>query len=134
MVPSYRNNEGEPNPTVPVAASPRVGELVADALRYWEPRRLLYNLVLAVVVVAHFLTSWPTSKSFLVWNNVLGLFVLAVLANVCYCAAYVVDLFVQLSGSHASWARWRWLLLVIGILFGAVLAHFFSIGRLSRSW
>jgi hypothetical protein len=29
---------------------PRFGEIASDALRYWEPRRALYNLVLAGVV------------------------------------------------------------------------------------
>ena len=33
---------------------PRLGDLVADALRYWEPRRILYNLTLGLVVIAHF--------------------------------------------------------------------------------
>jgi len=37
-------------------ARTRFGELASEALRYWEPRRLAYNLVLFAVVLAHFIT------------------------------------------------------------------------------
>src|SRR3989442_5124620 len=76
---------------------PRLGLLVADALRYWELRRLVYNFVLGVVVVAHFASAWPASMSVLKVENLLGLFILAVLANVAYCAAYVAHLVGRLS-------------------------------------
>src|SRR6266704_2193132 len=94
-----------PEPTLPPqsATAPRFAQLVGDALRYWEPRRLLYNGVLATVVLVHFVTAWPVSRAFLVWNNLLGLFILVVLANVAYCAAYVVDVFVQMSVLRATW-------------------------------
>lgn len=108
------------------AAAPRFGQLAGDALRYWEPRRLLYNGVLASVVLVHFIAAWPTSRAFLAWDSLLGLFLLVVLANVAYCAAYVVDLFVQMSVLRATWVRWRWALLVVGLAFAAVLTHFFS--------
>ena len=32
-----------------------------------------------------------------------------------------------LSGSRATWARWRWSVLVVGTAFAAVLAHFFTL-------
>src|SRR2546426_12280029 len=113
---------------------PRLGALLADALRYWELRRLVYNFVLGVVVLGHFAYAWPASMSFLKVENLLGLFILAVLANVAYCAAYVADLFVQLSGLRPVWLRWRWLLLALGTAFAAVLTHFFSQGMFSASF
>ena len=51
-----------------------------------------------------------------------------------YCAAYVADLFVQLSGLREVWLRWRWALLTIGIAFAAVLAHFFSLDMFSATF
>ena len=107
---------------------PRLAELVADALRYWELRRILYNLVLGLVVIAHFAHAWPASRILLEPGSLLGLFILAVLANAAYCAAYVADLFVQLSGFREGWLRWRWGLFAIGLAFAAVLTHFFSLG------
>ena len=112
--------------------APRFGEIAGDALRYWEPRRILYNLALAAVVGAHLAAGWPGSRSALVWNTLFLLIFLAVLANVCYCAAYAVDLFAQYSGLRATWMHWRWVVLVIGTVFGAVIAHFFSIGLFSE--
>ena len=106
------------------------GELAGNAIRYWEPRRLIYNLGLTAVVVAHVVAAWPHSKALIVRDNILGLFMLAVLANVVYCAAYAVDLFVQFSGSQSAWLRWRWVLLLIGTAFAGVIAHFFMLAIL----
>jgi hypothetical protein len=104
-----------------------VGSLVADALRYWEPRRIVYNALLAVIVLGYFLVGLPASKSFLSLNGIFWIFFLAVLANVCYCAAYVVDIFVQLSPLRTSWMRVRWLLFLVGLAFAAVVTRFFCI-------
>ena len=112
----------------PLGASPRsrFAEISADALRYWERRRLVYNLALAAVVLAEVLATWPKSMRYLTWNMGLGLFMLAVLANIAYCAVYAVDLFVQYSGIRTILLRWRWVLLATGIGFAAVITHFIT--------
>jgi len=38
-------------------------DYLADAIRYWEPRRILYNLLLAAIVAIHFVKGLPLSKS-----------------------------------------------------------------------
>ena len=111
-----------------IAAPPTLREVILSSLRYWEARRILYNACLAAVVLFHFVQKWPVSRSFLESNHLLGLFLMAVLANVAYCAAYVVDVFVQLAGLHQQWARRRWIVLTIGIAFAAVITHFLSMG------
>jgi hypothetical protein len=103
-------------------------DYLGNAIRYWEPRRILYNLLLAVIVAVHFVRGLPSSRSVLQFNAVLFLFVLAVLANVAYCAAYVPDIFVQMSSLRDSWLRYRWAVFVIGLAFAAVLTHFWSMG------
>ena len=80
-----------------------------------------------LIVLGYFLAAWPASKSTVTLNGMLGLFLLAVLANVAYCAAYVADVFVQHSGFRAGWTRLRWFLFVIGTVFAAVITRFFSI-------
>jgi hypothetical protein len=62
-------------------------ESVTAAIRYWESRRLIYNGVLAAVVLTYFGLGYPYSKSNVSLDLVLYLFLLAVLANVAYCAA-----------------------------------------------
>src|SRR5205809_522710 len=106
---------------------PGIRELIAEALKYWEPRRILYNVALTVVVIFYFALAWPHSKSFLSVNASLFLFILAVLANICYCGVYVVDVFVQLSSLRSLWLEKRWLLFALGTVFAAVIVRFFSL-------
>jgi hypothetical protein len=107
---------------------PHLRDVTTDALRYWEPRRLFYNAILAAVVGAHFVAAWPISKSSLTFDGLLGLFLLAVLANVAYSTVYLADIFIQLSGFRGNRAVWRRVLLVVGFAFAATLSHFFARG------
>ena len=113
-------------PSSPARATLR--EMATDAIRYWEPRRLIYNAVLALVVIGYFFVSWPASRTTFTFDGILFLFVLAVVANLCYCAAYVADIFAQFSGFLVPWLRWRWLLLTLGITFAAIITRFFALG------
>ena len=105
-----------------------VRDLTTDALRYWELRRVFYNLVLAVIVTGHFIAAWPASRRLLTFDSVLGLFLLAVLANVAYSVVYIADVFIQFSGFRSSRGQWRSVLLLVGFAFAAVLTHFFASG------
>ncbi len=105
-------------------APPPFREVFADAIRYWEPRRIGYNLVLAAIVVGWVIFTWPHFQSAFTWGSLLALFVLAVLANGCYCAAYVVDVLVQYSAFRDSWRRRRWALWLVGMLFAAAIAFY----------
>ena len=46
------------------------------------------------------------------------------MANLLYSAAYVVDLFAQMSAFRAEWFKVRWVLLAIGTALAAVFARF----------
>jgi len=108
-------------------------EIITDALRDWERRRLVYNALLtAIFVGAHVAAGWPpwwpaSAAAFL--ERALGLFVLAVVANVLYCAAYVADVFIQLSGFRAQRDRWRLALLLVGCAFAAALTLFVALSK-----
>jgi len=106
----------------------QIRETVSDAIGYWEPRRLVYNGVLALIVLGLLADDWPRTRDLVSLEGALTLFVLAVLANVCYCAAYVSDVFVQLSGYRETWHRWRWTLFLVGTAFAAVLTRWFTLG------
>jgi hypothetical protein len=92
-------------------------ESATDAIRFWEPRRLIYNAVLAAIVLIYFAMSYPASKAQLSLNGALGVFLLAVLANIAYCAAYAADIFAQISGYRELWRKYRWILFLIGHTF-----------------
>jgi hypothetical protein len=111
-----------PGSTAPNGAPFR--EYVSDAIRYWEPRRLGYNLVLAAIVLGWVGLTWPHFRGAFTWPSALAVFVLAVLANVCYCAAYLVDLTVQCSTYRDAWRKRRWLLWFVGAAFAGVLTYY----------
>jgi hypothetical protein len=111
-----------------------MGELkqpLADALRYWEVRRLLYNVVLALVALGWLAFTWPHFRpaANLMWippgeqHTVLVLLtVLALSANICYTAAYLVD--IPLLVSFAPWRRRRWVLWLAGTIFAILLENY----------
>jgi hypothetical protein len=103
-------------------------ESVTGAIRYWEPRRLVYNTVLAAIVLVYFGMNYPASRSILSINFVLYLFLLVVLANVAYCAAYPIDIFVCASSYREQWRKYRWVIFMIGLLFAAIITRFFALG------
>jgi hypothetical protein len=98
------------------------GGRLRDAARYWEPRRIAYNLVLAAVVVAWLILTWPHFRPALTLQSLLLLLVLAAMANICYSAAYVADMLLQFSPLRRLWQRRRWGLWLAGTLFGVLLA------------
>ncbi|HEY4556044.1 MAG TPA: hypothetical protein VIG68_06375 [Lysobacter sp.] len=100
----------------------------ADALRYWEPRRIAYNAVLALVTAAVFAAHWPRFVERASLDLFLGLFLLAVLANVAYCAAYPADLFLQRSSPPHACRRARTTLFAVGTAFATVIAQFVARG------
>ncbi|MEK0451688.1 MAG: hypothetical protein RL088_3956 [Verrucomicrobiota bacterium] len=103
-------------------------EIITDAIRYWEPRRIAYNVVLAAIVCGYFASNLPASKATLSIDGVLTLFLLAVLANGCYCAAYVADVFAQYSAFRTTWIERRWVLFALGLAIAAIMTRFFALG------
>jgi len=93
-----------------------IKDIATDALRHWERRRLIYNGVLAAVVVGDFVVLLPRSYNALDAGTFTNLFMLAVAANLLYCAAYIPDVFIQFSGYRDIWRQWRWVLFAVGIL------------------
>ena len=106
---------------------PRFHAAATDAIRYWEPRRIIYNAVLAAIVLGYLAWYWPHSRNVVTFDGVLVLFLVAVVANICYCAAYLGDVFAQASGFRDSWRKRRWLLLLIGTAVAATITRFFAI-------
>lgn len=109
-------------------SAPTYRESATDAIKYWGPRRIAYNLALAVVVLVCFWLEYPASKSSLGVDMGQFVFLLAVMANVAYCAAYLVDIFAQVSGYRQVWRGYRWTLFAIGTTFAGVVTRFFAIG------
>jgi hypothetical protein len=96
--------------------------VLRDALRYWETRRLAYNLALALLAAAWVVLTWPHFRPAIRLDVVPKVLALAAIANLCYCAAYLVDLPAQYSPAGATWRRRRWILWSSGTLFALLFA------------
>jgi hypothetical protein len=116
----------QPSPPANFGAGPVASfrENLIDALRFWELRRILYNAILAAVTISWFAATWPHFRPALQLQYLLPLAGLALIANILYCAAYLVDLPLQLSACNATWKRYRWLLWLAGTLFAFVLTNY----------
>jgi hypothetical protein len=99
-------------------------QYVDEAIKFWEPRRITYNLALAAVTVIWFLLDWSHFGPAFHLQLMLWLLVLAGVANICYCAAYLIDIPLQHSGFRAAWRRQRWWLWLAGVLLAVLLASY----------
>jgi hypothetical protein len=96
--------------------------IARNALHYWEPRRIIYNLVLAAVVVGWLVLTWPHFRPAFTLQSLLFLLAFAAMANVCYCTVYLVEIPLQYSSFRHLWQRRRWFLWLAGTLFAVLLA------------
>ena len=99
-------------------------ENLLDAVRYWELRRLWYNLALAALAIAWLVLTWPHFRPAFTLPNLGRILILGALANLCYSAAYFVELPMQESSFRDGWRRWRFALWMIGTLFALVFAQY----------
>ncbi|TAN01321.1 MAG: hypothetical protein EPN40_02745 [Rhodanobacteraceae bacterium] len=108
-----------------IPGHPSLQAVLTDAIHFWEPRRIVYNAALAAVVLACVATiGWTRIRGNVGFEDALAVLVLAVLANVCYCAAYLLDVPAQFSAYRDTWRRRRWLLWLGGTLFGMALTWY----------
>jgi hypothetical protein len=104
---------------------------LTNAISYWEIRRIIYNVVLAAIVLGYFVGNLPASLQRVTPDAIFGLFILAVLANIAYCAAYPADIVAQMSGFRDLWLRLRSILFLIGLVFASILARWFAMSFFS---
>jgi len=107
-----------PTPAQPATSAPR------EAARFWERGRLVYNAILATVVLLWLVLTWPHFRPALTLGSFEAFAVLGLLANLCYSAAYLAEFFIQLPAPGPSRRRARIALLVLGILFALVLENY----------
>ena len=95
-----------------------------EAVQFWERRRIWYNAILIAIVALWVVLTWPHFRPAMNLSALGKMCVLAVLANLCYCAAYVAELFMQTAIPHSSWHRVRIGLFVAGMLIAIVLSNY----------
>ena len=82
----------------------KIEEITSSAIAYWEPARVLYNLILLLgILLECSFTLEPVLAA------LPELFLMFMVANIAYCIGYIPDLFVQLSTYRGKILPIRWL-------------------------
>jgi hypothetical protein len=104
--------------------SGKPGSRFGEAVRFWEPGRIWYNVALFVVVLLWLGLTWPHFRPALTLEAFGKMTVLALLANVCYCAAYLVDFLLQAAASERNGRRLRWAVWALGMLLALLVENY----------
>jgi hypothetical protein len=120
-----------PQPIAPMFSSSTrpSGICGADALRYWERRRILYNLLLTAVVIVWIVATCPMSAPPLHGRTLLR-FSSSPCLRIFVCAAYVADLPMQYSSFRQLWRHRRGALFATGTLFAIILANYWIVDEI----
>ena len=110
--------------------APDLPGTVRDVAQWWEPRRVTYNLILAAVFAGLTARTWPRLRPELTREAVLPLIVLALLANLCYSVAYLVDLAALSAPAPRHRNTWRWVLWSAGMLFAMLLETYWFLDEI----
>lgn len=89
-------------------------EILSDAVRYWERRRIIYNVILAAVFLGWIGLTWPHFREASPFQGIVFLIVFGLMANLLYSAVYLVDIPLQSSSLRALWHRVRFGLWIAG--------------------
>lgn len=109
-----------------------------SATHFWERGRLFYNGILTAVVLIWIILTWPHFRPAFTLGSLEAMLALALMANLCYSAAYIVDIPLQhvLYGTRGSpliaysakselfLRRFRRTLWTLGMLFGILLENY----------
>jgi hypothetical protein len=95
-----------------------------EASRFWEPRRLWYTAILFAIVLLWVVLTWPHFRAALNWADLGRMTILGLLANICYCAGYVAEFFIQGALAPKLWRRARYAVWIAGMLLAIVVTNY----------
>ena len=105
-------------------SDPDTTEPLADAVHYWERRRIVYNVILILIFLGWIVLTWPHFDGALSAQSVVFLLFFGAMANLFYCAVYLVDIPAQFSPLRNVWRRWRIGLWLIGTLLAILFTNY----------
>ena len=97
---------------------------LADSLRWWETRRIAYNILLGALAVAWIVGTWPHFQPAFRLVNLGRVLILALIWNAAYFAAYAVDIPMLAAFEKSPRKPWRFPLWLTGTLFALFIAHY----------
>jgi hypothetical protein len=100
------------------------GDPPGDAISYWERRRIVYNVILAIIFAAWIVLTWPHFSQAPAPQGLLFLVIFFAMANLFYSAVYLVDVPLEHSPLKTTWRRWRLWLWLIGTLVAIIFTNY----------
>lgn len=101
-----------------------------DAVRWWERRRITYNAILAALFVTLTIRTWPRLRPELGADKIVPLFALALLANVCYSTAYLLDPLLSASPDARTRHRLRLAVWVVGMFLAMLIETYWFLDEI----
>jgi hypothetical protein len=109
-------------------ARPKAPQTWVSIVKWWEARRLYYNLILLIVPAQILIFHWSAFNSLTNRRQAIILYLLLfqLPANVWYTAGWVVDLFLKkaLRRTTPGFAPWAF---AAGIVFSLLFLYFFRV-------
>ena len=99
---------------------PALSEIITNALRYWESRRIRFNVLLIILAFGRFLFSGTHLPTVSFFKSSPYLFLFLIQANLAYCLCYLPDVFVQLSEFRSLWLRRRFWIYGLVLLYSCI--------------
>src|SRR5437660_1350418 len=93
-------------------------------MRPRQPQPQQHNDEQHAVVLLWLGLTWPHFRQALTLEAFGKMTVLALLANVCYCAAYLVEFFLQPVASNGGRRRLRWAVWILGMLLALLVENY----------
>lgn len=97
---------------------------------FWERGRLVYNAILAAIVLLWILCTWPHFRPALTFGSLAVISLLALVANLLYTTAYLADFILRAAVPSTSWRRSRQVIFVAGTLFALLLANYWIVDEI----
>lgn len=97
-------------------------QIMTDAVFYWERKRIVYNLILAILALACWGQDIFGGGLQHMVGGLIVLLVFAMIANFLFSLAYAVDIAFQVTPLRERWRRVRWMLFLSGTAIASTLA------------
>lgn len=92
------------------------------SVHFWERNRLIYNIPLIALSLFFWGREMLSGRFVDLLGGLVVLSFFAVLANLCYCLAYPIDLMLQMCVTPKYTMLLRWVSLLFGTLVASILA------------
>ncbi len=94
-----------------------VSKELYESIKWWESRRFFFNIAVGIAGFIPCSFFFRTILEIGIFNSSLGIFIYALLANICYCFGWGIDILKSFYLKNPSFGKSKYTLLVLGVIF-----------------